>query len=122
MPRMVLKSNVRKLIREVEGRGLPEMIDEWKNMGQGTAQENVLKQESARGYDLHELYESISAEDRGQLSAAIVVSAWYAHFFEYGTRFIDPMPFLRPAKRKADKTFRDHAKRKLQAAADRASL
>lgn len=116
-----LKSNMRKAVREVH-EGLDELIDEWQDVGLGTAQEKLTGQEGQRGYNLQELYDSLDAEKRGELNAAIVVGAWYAHFFEYGTVFISPLPFLRPAKRKADKTFRDHAARKIQSHVDRARI
>jgi hypothetical protein len=95
--RMVLKSNFRKLIREMDG-GMEDLRDRWLDSGLGTTQERLTRAEQSRGYNLQELYESISAEKRGDLNAAIVVSAWYAHFFEYGTRFHRPAALPAPGQ------------------------
>jgi len=118
---MVLKSNFKLAAKEVH-KGLEDAVEKWMEVGEDTAKETLTKREAQRGYSLNTLYDSISSEKRGDLDAAIVVAAWYAHFFEWGTRFIDPMPFLRPAKRKADKAFREEAKNKIQQRVKRASV
>ncbi len=121
--KMVIRttSNMKKLIREVHN-GLEEKVEDWMHTGEDAAKSTLAKRESQRGYALNTLYDSISSEKRGELNAAIVVAAWYAHFFEYGTRFIAPMPFLRPGKAKADKEFRTQVKRELEQRAARARV
>jgi HK97 gp10 family phage protein len=119
--RMVLKSNFKLAAREAH-KGLEDAVEKWMDVGEDTAKETLTKREAQRGYSLNTLYSSISSEKRGDLDAAIKVTAWYAHFFEYGTRYIDPMPFLRPAKSKADKAFREEAKDKIQQRVKRAAI
>jgi HK97 gp10 family phage protein len=118
---MVLKSNFKLAAKEIH-KGLEDAVEKWKEVGEDTAKATLTKREAQRGYSLNTLYDSIRSEKRGDLDAAIMVTAWYAHFFEYGTRFIDPMPFLRPAKRKADKAFREEAGDKIKQRIKRAAI
>jgi HK97 gp10 family phage protein len=119
--RIVLKSNFKLAAREAH-KGLEDAVEKWMDVGENDVKNTLTKREAQRGYSLNTLYDSISSEKRGDLDAAIQVAAWYAHFFEYGTVFIDPMPFLRPAKRKADKAFREEAKDKIQQRVKRAAI
>jgi HK97 gp10 family phage protein len=103
--KMILKSNFRKLPGAAEA-GLEEAVDKWLDVTENAAKDTVSKREAQRGYALNTLYAEIEGSKRGNLSAAVTSPTWYARFFEYGTRYIEPMPYLRPAKRKGDAAFK----------------
>ena len=120
-----LKSNLGKVLHEI-GEGMEELRDEWRDTAEDTAKSTLARKEAQRGYSLNTLYDGIEGENRANNGAA-VVSDWPSgvpvpRFFEYGTVHIDPLPYLRPAKRKADKVLKDKAKRVMQAKADNARL
>lgn len=84
---------------------LRDGAEEWRRVTEEQTRSNLTRQEGRRGYALNEMYESITSS--ATLSEAVVkFGVWYAHFFEFGTRFIEPMPMLRPAKRKGDAAFK----------------
>jgi len=83
----------------------------WIDQGTDTANERLQSQAATRGYALSAV---IEGEPIGHQSARIFVAAhsskwgtdpWFMRFFEYGTAYIPAMPFIRPAARKANKTF-----------------
>ena len=55
--------------------------------------------------DLGRLVNSITFDQRGQLSAVVDANALYAAYLEYGTRHIAPRPFFRPAAEAKRQTF-----------------
>src|ERR1044072_3675212 len=82
-----------------------DAAEEWLRVTEDQQRSNLARQEGRRGYALNEMYESITSSST--LSEAIVkFGVWYAHFFEFGTINIEPMPMLRPAKRKGDAAFK----------------
>lgn len=106
--KMILRSNFRKVIGAAHD-GLEDAVDKWVEEGVDQAKSLLAKKEAQRDYFLDELYDSIDGEKDGELQAHFGPAPFYARFFEYGTRFIAPMPFLRPAKRKADAAFKREA-------------
>ncbi len=83
----------------------------WMEVGQETAQDKADSQAATRGYNLSI---GIGKERIGHQSARIFATGhsekwgddpWWTRFFEYGTVGIAPMPFIRPAARKANKAF-----------------
>lgn len=126
MARMVLKSNVRKLIREV-GEGFEELRDEWLKETEDAAKARLTQRESQAGYALNSLYDNIKGETVGEKGAR-VVSDWpgggapVPRFFEYGFYNVPPFAYMRAGKRKGDRAFREGAKRTLQRRAERADL
>lgn len=126
MARMVLKSNVRKLIREV-GEGMEDLRDKWLEETEDAAKARFSQREAQSGYALNTLSDNIRGETLGETNAR-VVSDWpgggapVPFFFEYGFYDVAPFAYMRAGKRKGDKAFRDNAKRILQARAERADL
>jgi len=109
--KLILRSNFRKAIGAAH-EGLGDAVDKWVEEGVDQAKSIVTKRESQRGYALNTLYDSIDGDKDGELQAHFGPTVWYARFFEYGTyggAGIEPMPFVRPAKRKADTAFKREA-------------
>ena len=109
--RLILRSNFRKLPGAAR-EGIGDAVDKWVEEGVDQAKSLLSKKESQRGYALNTLYDSIDGEKDGDLSAHFGPDVFYARFFEYGTyggAGIEPMPFVRPAKTKADKAFKREA-------------
>ena len=88
-----------------------EAREVWLETGQSEAEQKVESQAATRGYNLSI---GIGKERIGHQSARIFTvahsekwgdDAWWTRFFEYGTVSIQPMPFIRPAARKANKAF-----------------
>ena len=96
---------------------LRDAAEEWRRVAEDQTRSNLTRQEERRGYALNEMYESITSAAT-LTEAWVKFGVWYAHFFEFGTINIEPMPMIRPAKRKADKAFKDkvdgQAKRTIQ--------
>jgi hypothetical protein len=82
-----------------------EGVKDWLRVTEEQTKSNLTRQEAKRSYSLNTMYESITTS--ASLEDAIVkFGVWYAHFFEFGTMSIEPMPMLRPAKRKGDAAFK----------------
>lgn len=86
----------------------------WLETGQETGEKKAADQAATRGYALQV---GIDKERLGFQSARISAvthtskwgdDPWILRFFEYGTVRIPAMPFMRPAARKANKTFVVH--------------
>lgn len=68
------------------------------------AGEEVAKRKiEASPYDLHP--EDVHQEFLGHQSGRVYFDQFYGHFFEYGTVYIHPSPFIRPAHRTMRKIF-----------------
>lgn len=109
--RMILRSNFRACIPAAKD-GLGDAVDKWQETGEDEARNALTKKEAQRGYSLDTLYDSIKGEKDGDLQAHYGTDVFYARFFEYGSyggAGIEPMPFIRPAKTKADKAFKAEA-------------
>lgn len=83
----------------------------WKHVGEETAEDKAASQAATRGYALQV---GVGSENIGHQSARIFPvthssrwgdDPWFLRFFEYGTVNIQPMPFMRPAARVANKAF-----------------
>jgi hypothetical protein len=72
--------------------------------GENTANDRLERNDVARGYDLPV---DVKKENIGHQSGKIVYDHFYGRMFEYGTVFIQAMPFMRPGHRKMRKTFLD---------------
>jgi len=106
--KLIIHSNFRKVIGAAH-EGLGDAVDKWVEEGVDQARSILAKNEAKRDYFLNTLYDSIDGGKDGELQAHFGPNKFYSRFFEYGTRFIAPMPFLRPAKRKADAAFKREA-------------
>jgi hypothetical protein len=109
--RLILRSNFRKLPGAAR-EGIGDAVDKWVEEGVDQSRSILTKLEARRGYFLNSLYESIEGDKDGELQAHFGPTKWYGHFFEFGTyggAGIEPMPFVRPAKRKADTAFKREA-------------
>ena len=104
--RTTIRSNF-KLVPGAVEEGIKDAAEDWRRTVEETARANLTKKESRRGYALNTLYDEIRSEMLGDTDARVVAPTFYARWFEYGTRFIEPMPFLRPAKTKGDRVFKE---------------
>ncbi len=104
--RTVIRSNF-KLVPGAVEEGIKEAAEKWLRVNEDSAKAALTQKESQRGYALNTIYEEIHGEMLGDTDARVVSPTWYSRFFEYGTRYIEPMPFMRPGKTKADKAFKD---------------
>lgn len=108
--RVVIRSEfpaVKKAAHEL----VSEAREAWLEVGQETGEQKAADQAATRGYALQV---GIAKERLGFQSARISAvthtsrwgdDPWILRFFEYGTREIPAMPFIRPAARKANKAF-----------------
>lgn len=104
-PKMRMESRfpaVKKAAHDVVRHARDEALIE----GQEETRRRISKGAAARGYDLDPFV--VEKEDIGFQSGRIFVDSenWYYRFFEFGTVFIAPIPFMRPAHRKMRKVFR----------------
>lgn len=106
--KMILHSNFRKVIDAAHD-GLGDAVEKWKDEGEDQTKNTMTRQESRRGYNFNDAYDSIKSERLGDTNAAFGVDVWWWRFFEFGTVFIAPTPVVRPAKRKADAAFKREA-------------
>jgi HK97 gp10 family phage protein len=88
-----------------------EAREEWKKEGKKVAEAKAQDAAATRGYALQI---GVDVEDLGHQSARFFAvthsekwgdDPWFLRFFEYGTVHIQAMPFIRPARRKANKKF-----------------
>lgn len=130
--RVTIKSNW-TLVEKGAREGLEEAAKAWADTGYDAARETLTKKEASRGYFLNTLFENITSgvwnHGKGDVGAKFYIrgsggtrslnsdikaggsqaDTFYARWFEYGTVHIEPMPFMRPAKTKADKAFKAKA-------------
>ena len=103
--KMIVRSNFRAA-KEGAREGLGVAVEAWKEETESQAKNILSRREAQRGYSLDTLYASIQGEaNLALLTAHVATEPFYSHFFEYGTIYIEPLPFLRPAKSKGDKAF-----------------
>jgi HK97 gp10 family phage protein len=72
--------------------------------GEAEAEKRLERVNDQRGYNLPT---EIEQEKTGNQSGLIRYGDWFGKFFEYGTVYIAPSPFMRPAHRKMRKRFLD---------------
>ena len=89
-------------------RGMWEAVsaarDKALNEGEAEAEKRLERANDAHGWNLPM---DIEQEKTGHQSGLIRYPDWWGKFFEYGTVYIQPAPFMRPAHRKMRKVFRD---------------
>ena len=71
--------------------------------GEAEAEKRLERVNDQRGYNLP----TKSSRKTGHQSGLIRYGDWFGKFFEYGTVYIAPSPFMRPAHRKMRKRFLD---------------
>jgi hypothetical protein len=111
--RMKIESNF-PAVKRAGWESVQEAREVWLELGASEAESKAESQASTRGYALQV---GIDKERIGHQSARISAfthterwgdDPWILRFFEYGTVNIRPMPFMRPAARKANKAFVAH--------------
>ena len=70
--------------------------------GEAEAEKRLERANDSRGYNLPT---EIEQHKTGFQSGLIRYGDWFGKFFEYGTVYIAPAPFMRPAHRKMRKRF-----------------
>lgn len=106
---MTVESNF-SLVPEAMDEVIRQGADKWLDTTETYAKSNLARQEARRDYNLNDMYAAIHGERDGLSGAVVKAGPWYSFYFEFGTLKIEPMPYLRPAKRKGDKVFIDHCK------------
>jgi HK97 gp10 family phage protein len=105
-PKMRLESRfpaVKKAAYEVVQHARDEALIE----GVEETRRRIEKGAASRGYDLDPFV--VEKENIGHQSGRIFVPSekWFYRFFEFGSVYIAPIPFIRPAHRRMRKTFVD---------------
>ena len=72
--------------------------------GEAEAEKRLQRANDSRGWNLPG---DIEQEKTGHQSGLIRYGDWFGKFFEYGTVYIAPAPFMRPAHRKMRRRFLD---------------
>lgn len=70
--------------------------------GQQLANQKIERFDRQRDYNLDA---DVSKQNLGWQSGKILYDHWWGKFFEYGTVYIQAMPFMRPAHRRMRKVF-----------------
>lgn len=79
-----------------------DAVDHAIDDGEKAANIAIERANSQRGYNLPATVE----QERRSKEGLIRYTEFYGRFFEYGTVYIDAMPFIRPGHRKMRKTFK----------------
>ena len=101
--RVVLESRfpaVKKGMHDAVQHARDRALDE----GEAEAEKRLERANDARGYNLPM---EIEQEKTGFQSGLIRYEPFYGKWFEYGTVYIAPAPFMRPAHRKMRRRFLD---------------
>ncbi len=85
-------------VKELIGKATDKMHD--------TAQLKMQRVVEKRGYELNP---GDIEKEKSDKDGKITYGKWYGHFFEYGTVFISPMPFMKPGHRAGRKVIRNDA-------------
>jgi HK97 gp10 family phage protein len=91
-----VKKGMYDAVRHARDRALDE--------GEHEAENRLERANDSRGYNLPT---EIEQEKTGHQSGLIRYGEFYGKWFEYGTVYIAPSPFMRPAHRKMRKRFLD---------------
>jgi HK97 gp10 family phage protein len=81
-----------------------EAVSKALEAGEREANIRLERANSARGYNLPA---NVQKSPLGYHSGKIEYPEFYGRFFEYGTVYIDAMPFMRPGHRKMRKVFKE---------------
>lgn len=101
--RIVLQSHFKEAIREAD-KETREAIEKAVREGEKAANIAIERTNTRRGYNLPTTVESFHSEKSGGIQAG---SEFWWKFFEYGTVFIDAVPFIRPGHRKMRAVFKE---------------
>lgn len=103
MARVVLRSNFR-LAKKAGKEAVADAIEKATETMHDEASNRLDKAAGARGYNLYSTDIDFETSDE---DGKIVYRKFYGKFFEYGTVYIPPIPFMRPAHRKGRKRLLD---------------